>query len=176
MTQTLYCERHPKNETSIRCGRCEVAICPDCLVHSPVGMRCPDCARVNRVPTYDVPLPYLLRGIGAGVVTALVLGAAFFFGIGFVFSIVFPGNPLIHTIIQALYVAIPAAIGFVVGEAVSLATNRKRGTILKFVSAGSILLASVLITLSFLSLAAAYNTMYLLIGLVLATWLAIRPF
>lgn len=176
MTQTRYCVRHPKTETNIRCGKCDETICAECLVHAPVGMRCPDCARVNRVPTYDVTLPYLLRGIGAGVATALGLGAAFSFGVSFIFGLVFPGNPLINTIIQALYVPIPAAIGFVVGEAVSLATNRKRGTVLKFVSAGSVLLASALITLSFLALPAAFNTMYLFIGLAVATWLSIRRF
>ena len=174
MTQTQYCERHPKTETNIRCGRCEKTICPDCLVHSPVGMRCPDCARVNTVPTYDVPMPFLLRGIAAGVGAALVLGFAFYFVAPVLFRLVFLDIALINTILPFIYVAIMALIGYAIGEAVSLATNRKRGIRLKFVSAACVFVGSFAITLGFPS--AAYGLTYLFIGLALATWLAIRPF
>lgn len=174
MTQTLYCARHPKNETSIRCGRCGDAICPNCLVHSPVGMRCPDCARVNRVPTYDVTLPYMLRGIGAGVGMALVLGVAFNFVDPAIFRLVFINIPILNTILPFLYVAIMAAIGYAIGEAVSLSTNRKRGLKLKLISAASVFVALFAITLGFPS--DNYGLTYLFIGLALATWLAIRPF
>lgn len=174
MTQTQYCARHPKTETNIRCGRCEETICPDCLVHSPVGMRCPDCARVNRVPTYDVPMPYLLRGIGAGIGTALALGVVFYYAAPVLFRLVFLDIAVINTILPILYVAIMAAIGFVIGEAVSISTNRKRGLKLKIASAASVFVASFAITIGFPS--AAYGLTYLFIGLALATWLAIRPF
>ena len=174
MTQTLYCARHPKNETSIRCGRCEDPICPDCLVHSPVGMRCPDCGRVNRVPTYDVPLPYMLRGIAAGVGAALALGMVFYFIAPIIFRLVFLDITILNTILPFFYVAVMAGIGFVIGEAVSLSTNRKRGLKLKLISAASVFVASFAITIGFPS--AAYGLTYLFIGLALATWLAIRPF
>lgn len=174
MTQTQYCARHPKTETNIRCGRCEKTICPECLVHSPVGMRCPDCARVNVVPTYDVPLPFLLRGIGAGVAAALVLGFAFYFVSPVLFRLVFLNITIINTILPFLYVAVMALIGFAIGEAVSLATNRKRGLKLKIVSAVCVFVSSFAITLSFPS--AAYGLTYLFIGLALATWLSIRRF
>ena len=39
-----YCARHPSVETMLRCGRCDTPICPRCMVHSGVGIRCPDCA------------------------------------------------------------------------------------------------------------------------------------
>ena len=174
MTQTLYCARHPKNETNIRCGRCDDAICPDCLVHSPVGMRCTDCARVNRVPTYDVPMPYMLRGIGAGVGMALALGVAFYFVAPILFRLVFLDIAILNTILPFLYVAVMAVIGYAIGEAVSLSTNRKRGLKLKLISAASVFVASFAITIGFPS--AAYGLTYLFIGLALATWLAIRPF
>ena len=174
MTQTQYCARHSNTETSIRCGRCETPICPDCLVHSPVGMRCPDCATVNRVPTYDVPLPYLMRGIGAGAIAALVLGVAFYIAGPALFRMVFLGIPALNIVLPYIYVVIIAAIGFAIGEAVSLATNRKRGTRLKFVAAGAVFAASLPITMGYP--AAAYGLLYLFIGLGLATWLAIRSF
>ena len=44
-----YCVRHTKTITRVRCGRCETPICPRCMVFSPAGTRCRDCAR-NRVP------------------------------------------------------------------------------------------------------------------------------
>ena len=175
MTQTLYCARHPKNETSIRCGRCDDAICPDCLVHSPVGMRCPDCGRTNPVPTYDVPLPYLLRGIAAGGVVGAVLGAIFLFVAPNIFGLVlYNARPLLP-IIPYVYIVAIAAIGFAVGEAVSISTNRKRGMRLKLVAAGSMFVSSALISSGYLTIG-AFGMLYLFIGLGLATWLAIRPF
>ena len=174
MTQTQYCARHPKNETSIRCGRCDDPICPDCLVHSPVGMRCPDCGRANPVPTYDVTMPYLLRGIGAGAAVALALGIAFYYAAPILFRLVFLDIAIINIILPFLYVAVMAVIGLAIGESVSIATNRKRGLKLKIVSAACVFVASFTITLGFPS--AAYGVIYLFVGLALATWLAIRPF
>ena len=43
MAQTCY--RHPDRETNVSCSRCGRPICPDCMYDSPVGMRCPECAR-----------------------------------------------------------------------------------------------------------------------------------
>ncbi len=42
MAETCY--RHPNRETSVSCSRCARPICPDCMIPSPVGMRCPECA------------------------------------------------------------------------------------------------------------------------------------
>lgn len=171
MVQTQYCARHPKKETAIRCGRCETPICPDCLVHAPVGMRCPDCARVNRVPTYDVPLPYLLRGIGAGAAVGIALGIAFLFGSRLLLQFALPLGAGI--ILPYLYIVIIVAIGYAIGEAVSLATNRKRGNRLKIVSALSMVLASGPI---FIAYPAAFGMLYLIIGLALGTWISLRRF
>lgn len=42
--KTIFCARHPQTETGLRCGRCDTPICPRCMVHSSVGIRCPECA------------------------------------------------------------------------------------------------------------------------------------
>ena len=42
------CYRHPNRETGVRCSNCERPICPDCMTVTPVGMRCPECARQGR--------------------------------------------------------------------------------------------------------------------------------
>jgi membrane associated rhomboid family serine protease len=39
------CYRHPDRETNVSCSRCDRPICPECMTPSPVGMRCPECAR-----------------------------------------------------------------------------------------------------------------------------------
>jgi membrane associated rhomboid family serine protease len=39
------CYRHPDRETGVSCSNCGRPICPDCMTSTPVGMRCPDCAR-----------------------------------------------------------------------------------------------------------------------------------
>jgi membrane associated rhomboid family serine protease len=43
MAQTCY--RHPNRETAVSCSSCGRPICPDCMTPTPVGMRCPECAR-----------------------------------------------------------------------------------------------------------------------------------
>lgn len=39
------CFRHPDRETGVSCSNCGNPICPDCMTATPVGMRCPNCAR-----------------------------------------------------------------------------------------------------------------------------------
>jgi len=39
------CYRHPDRETAVSCSMCARPICPDCMTSTPVGMRCPECAR-----------------------------------------------------------------------------------------------------------------------------------
>jgi len=43
MAETCY--RHPDRETGVACSSCGRPICPDCMTPTPVGMRCPECAR-----------------------------------------------------------------------------------------------------------------------------------
>jgi membrane associated rhomboid family serine protease len=39
------CYRHPSQETGVSCSSCGRPICPDCMTPTPVGMRCPECAK-----------------------------------------------------------------------------------------------------------------------------------
>ena len=43
MAETCY--RHPGRETGVSCSNCGRPICPECMTSTPVGMRCPECAR-----------------------------------------------------------------------------------------------------------------------------------
>ena len=134
MAENRYCARHAGTETKLSCGRCGVLVCPQCMVHAHVGIRCPDCARVRPVPTYDVSPAFMARAIGAGAVLAIVGGAVVIASYKFFVPI-----PLLWALIGGL--------GYVVGEGISLAANRKRGKKLKFVAGGAVLVAVTAITL-----------------------------
>jgi hypothetical protein len=130
MPETLYCVNHPDRETLLRCGKCGQPICPECAVRHPVGLRCPQCARMKKVPTYDVPASYYLRALGAGLGTALVCA---------VVAQVLPYFvPLTFYSLLSLLTTI--AIGAIVSEAISRVTHYKRGRGLQIVAALSVLL------------------------------------
>lgn len=70
---TVTCANHPKQETAVRCGKCGKPICTRCMVTTPVGMRCRDCAQLRRLPQFDVGTGLLLRAVPAGLVTSLLV-------------------------------------------------------------------------------------------------------
>ena len=130
MLQMTYCARHKDTPTNLRCGKCDDLICPRCMVHTPVGARCEDCAQVTPVPTYDVARSLLARAIGAGVGIGIAGGVALILlralGMGFdLFSLAIAASGL----------------GFLVSEGVSAAANRKRGRALQYVSFGGVLIS-----------------------------------
>jgi membrane associated rhomboid family serine protease len=49
------CYRHPGRETNVQCSNCGRPICPDCMTVTPVGMRCPECARERTRVTRITP-------------------------------------------------------------------------------------------------------------------------
>ena len=70
----MRCATHPGVETALRCSKCGRPICPKCMVETAVGARCPECARLYRLPTFQVNTRYLLIAVGAGLGTAIVYG------------------------------------------------------------------------------------------------------
>ncbi|MCJ7491586.1 MAG: hypothetical protein MUP15_05490 [Dehalococcoidia bacterium] len=126
----MQCATHPDVETELACGRCGKPICPRCLVQTPVGARCRDCAHLRRIPTYEIRPTYLLRGIAA----AIAVGAA----AGGVWFLVSPPHGGAFAYV-ALFLAL--GIGYATGEAVSRATNRKRGPALQGIAACGVVIA-----------------------------------
>src|SRR5919106_142744 len=75
----MRCAADPSVETYLRCGRCEKPICPRCLIQTPVGARCRDCAQLRKLPMFQVgPIDYL-RGIGGGLAAGVGGGLALVF-------------------------------------------------------------------------------------------------
>ena len=61
------CYRHANRETRVSCGRCGKYLCPDCVRHGPVGVRCSDCLRTPRL---ILPLENFQRSRTGGIISA----------------------------------------------------------------------------------------------------------
>ena len=136
MAEAVECGRHRGVHTTLRCGRCDTPICPQCLVHAAVGIRCPDCGRPQRLPAFDVSGGRLALALIVSVATGLVGGAATAF-VAVVFA--YTGIPFGFL---APLVAF-AGLGLLVGELTSRAANRKQGVQLKIVALLGVLAALV---------------------------------
>jgi len=124
----MKCATHPDVETNLRCGKCGKPICPKCLVQTPVGARCPDCARLYKLPIYQVSAKYYLRAVGAGIGMA-VAG-------GFAWGAVMGSVPFFY-----LNFLLAPGIGYAIGQVVSLSVNRKRSVGLAAVAAIAVVIS-----------------------------------
>ena len=125
----MKCAVHPDVETNLRCGKCEKPICPHCMVQTPVGARCKECARLYKLPTYTVSKSHYLK---AGF-TAIGIAIA----CGLLWSLL---NSLIPYFLF-FNIFIGAAVGYACAEIISLATNRKRGLGLTIIASGAVVLS-----------------------------------
>lgn len=74
------CSFHPGVQTEVRCGECDRYICPKDMVPTPVGYKCPVCAKPARSQYVVVKPDQLLRaslvggavGVFGGIVLAYV--------------------------------------------------------------------------------------------------------
>ncbi|MCL5734902.1 MAG: hypothetical protein M1274_04845, partial [Actinobacteria bacterium] len=71
----MRCTRHPGKATNLRCGRCERPFCYSCLVRTPVGLRCFDCATPRRFPGRSATPQQYLAAVALGLAVSLFLGA-----------------------------------------------------------------------------------------------------
>lgn len=124
----VFCARHPEVETYLRCGKCGTPICPRCLVQTPVGARCRDCANISRLPTFNVTPVFFARGMAAAIASGVVVGVVWALltgGAGFGFFSILIG----------------LGVGWAVSESVSRGANGKRGLGLQICAVLGVLLA-----------------------------------
>ncbi|MFA5307993.1 MAG: hypothetical protein WC370_00720 [Dehalococcoidales bacterium] len=121
----LRCATHPDVETNLRCGKCGKLICPRCLVQTPVGARCRDCAKIKRLPTYRLSSAYYLRATGAALGAAAVIGVGWGLITG-LFSFIY------------LNLILAAGVGYAIAEITGLAVNRKRGLPLAIIGSAGV--------------------------------------
>ncbi len=133
------------------------------MVQTPVGYRCKDCARAKPPPTFDVNRIYLARAIGTSVALGVAGGIIFWLlslllgGVAFWQAIAFVG------------------IGYMIGEGVSVAVNRKRGRNLKLVASAGVFLAYV-VSIWLLSQSGVGPAPSLFLGLIVGLYVTIRRF
>lgn len=110
------CPRDPGVQTALRCSRCENPICPKCLIQSPVGARCRDCARVVKSPIYTLSNGGIARAAVASLVGGVVMGLIW-------------GLVLLPFTFGFFSIFLGAGLGYAFTRALELATGRKRGPI-----------------------------------------------
>ena len=84
------CYRHPNRETSISCASCERPLCTDCMVYTPVGIKCPDCSRQSRSARALIKPNKLARAVAAAAIGGLMIGWVLFYlqTVGFFFALI----------------------------------------------------------------------------------------
>lgn len=159
----MYCYRHKDTETALRCGNCDRPICVRCVVHHPVGIRCPECARSRRLPTFDVTPVYYARAVAAAVAI----------GVGGVIGLLLLSDLLAPLGLAGFYLRWMAlvGVGYLMGWGVSWAVNRKRSRGLQWV-AGVTVVVTYLAVAQFLGL--ALDSLFGLLALAAAVYVAIN--
>lgn len=118
------CPRDPGVETALRCSRCDTPICPKCLIQSPVGARCRDCARIVKSPIYTLDNASMARAAVASLVGGVVMGLIW-------------GLVLLPFTFGFLSIFLGAGLGYAFTRALEFATGRKRGpVVIAFAMAG----------------------------------------
>lgn len=128
----MQCANHPDIETGLTCSKCGKPICPKCMVQTPVGARCVQCAKLKKLPTFQLSPANIVKSILAGLGAALVSGIIWYL--------------ISHFVIYGLFlnILLAAAVGYGIGQVVSLSVNRKRGLPLKVIASISVFVAYVI--------------------------------
>lgn len=108
----MNCVNHPSVETNVSCSNCGDPICPDCMVYTPVGVKCAKCARMPKSALIRVKPERLALAVASG------LGAAA--AGGYVFG-------LVISMISFFAIFVAFGLGSGVGEAISWASGRHHG-------------------------------------------------
>src|SRR5437764_2631932 len=108
VVETRPCANHPQVQTVVSCGRCDKPLCPRCMIYTPVGVRCRDCAQLRRLPQYTLTPRVYVRVLPIAAALALICG--------FLLSLV-PRLGLLAGIV----------IGFLVGDVLRRVSGYKQG-------------------------------------------------
>ena len=68
------CYRHSGRETNVSCSDCGRPICTDCMVYSPVGIKCPECAKLPRSAIVTLKPGRAARAVLAAFLGGLAMG------------------------------------------------------------------------------------------------------
>lgn len=121
------------------------------MVQTPVGARCPDCAKLYKLPTYRVPIIYYLRASGTALGMAVVCGLVWGVINGFV--------PFFY-----LNLILAGGAGYAIGNVVSLSVNRKSSRGLATIGGIAVVIAYLINIFSFGRL--PFSPLWIIIDLV----------
>ena len=152
----MYCARHPKVETNLRCGKCGDYICPKCSVQTPVGARCPTCARVTRLPVFQVSKKGYVKAAGLGFAAAIAFGI--------VWGLLVP-----HLFGYGYLLVLAGAYG--ISQLISRITNRKRSKGLQVIAG-----ACTIISYGVAVVTGLYVSLFSLLALAFGVILAVSQF
>ena len=115
------CYRHPGRETAVSCSNCDRPICPDCMVYSAVGIKCPECAKQPRSALVR------LKPNRAALAVAVAIGLGALMGVGIVF---------LQDVGLFFALILGWLIGIGMGEAVLWASGRFRSRTTGWIAVG----------------------------------------
>lgn len=124
-----HCAAHPSVETELRCGTCDTYICVRCMVQTPVGARCRNCAKLRRPPMYSVGPASLARILGGALGAGLT--------VGLLWGILLPGLGMLGFFM--LFLGMFAGYGM--ANLMERASGRKRGPVVQGAAVAGIVLA-----------------------------------
>jgi len=159
--ETTRCATHPDVETNLRCGKCGKLICPKCMVQTPVGARCRECARLYKLPTYRVSSVYYLRAAGTALGMAIV--------VGLVWGVISNFLPFFF-----LNLFLAAGVGYAIGEVVSLSVNKKRSPWLAITGSLAVVVAYLVNIFTFGSVSLSpFRIIFDLVGIGIGIYVAV---
>ena len=130
------CLRHPNVQSNLRCGRCGVLICPQCMMQSPVGARCPACSKIGQAPIFRANSLEMTTTIALSALSALGFGTAYAVIVWLLWNL--PFNFQIGNVLASLIVGLAGAP---VGDFVRRAGKYKLDTRLRYIAAFTMFLA-----------------------------------
>ncbi|MBA7692512.1 hypothetical protein ES703_101079 [subsurface metagenome] len=154
----MKCTYHPDVETELRCGKCGKPICPKCLVQAPVGARCPECGRLQKLPTFHITKKYYLKAIGTATGMAFACGA--------VWRAVMP--------FSYFNFLLAAGFGYAIGEVISRSVNRKRGRGLALIAGVAVVVAYLVSIFPPWGLGLGRFSLFGLLAVALGVWIAVN--
>ena len=117
-----FCATHKDIETALKCSRCGKAICPYCMIQTPVGARCRICANLQKLPVATISLRRFIFTLLTTILLSAVIGTLWGYFLPAIRSILF------------LPMLVPLGVGYVIGETISVISNRKRTKLLAWMA------------------------------------------
>lgn len=140
----MYCAKHPKTQTALTCASCGIPICPQCMVSTPVGMKCRACGTSRASALFKVRPERIILAAAAALAAGAIAGTV--------------GSSLgFFTILLAF------PYGYFAGGIILKASGMKRGLTLEVVAGAGMVLGGILAKIFPLALAVGVASLGLLL-------------